>query len=128
MTAADECSSAPIPTTASVGGDGMNGDPILAARGLTLSFGVIPALLNVDMELYLGEILAIVGESGSGKTSLLNGLSGQLRPQSGIVDFREPDGIVHDVHEMPASMLRTLQRSDWGFVQQDPRRGLRMNV
>ena len=58
----------------------MTDAPILAARGLTLSFGIIPALLNVDMELYLGEILAIVGESGSGKTTLLNVLSGQLRP------------------------------------------------
>ena len=34
----------------------------------------------------------------------------------------------HDVHAMPAPMLRTLQRSDWGFVHQDPRRSLRMNV
>ena len=53
---------------------------------------------------------------------------GNYGPQSGIVDYRDPDGIVHDVHAMPAPMLRTLQRSDWGFVQQDPRRGLRMNV
>jgi putative phosphonate transport system ATP-binding protein len=106
----------------------MTDDRILAARGLTLSFGVIPALVNVDIDLYLGEILAIVGESGSGKTTLLNVLSGLLRPQSGIVTYRDPDGAPHDVHTMPPPMLRTLQRSDWGFVHQDPRRSLRMNV
>lgn len=106
----------------------MSGDPILAARGLTLSFGVIPALIDVDIDLYPGEILAIVGESGSGKTTLLNVLSGQMAPQPGIVTYRDPAGAPHDVHRMPAPMLRTLQRSGWGFVHQDPRRGLRMNV
>jgi putative phosphonate transport system ATP-binding protein len=106
----------------------MSEHPILAARGLTLSFGVIPALVNVDLDLWMGEILAIVGESGSGKTTLLNVLSGQLMPQSGIVNYRDPNNEEHDVHAMPPPMLRGLQRSDWGFVHQDPRRSLRMNV
>ena len=69
----------------------MSDDPILSARGLRLSFGAIPALLNVDIELYLGEIVAIVGESGSGKTTLLNVLSGHLAPRSGIVTYRDPE-------------------------------------
>lgn len=106
----------------------MSGEPILAARGLTLSFGAIPALMDVDIDLYPGEILAIVGESGSGKTTLLNVLSGLMAPRPGIVSYRDPDGRIHDVHKMPAPVLRTLQRSDWGFVHQDPRRALRMNV
>ena len=106
----------------------MNDLPILAARGLTLSFGIVPALADVDIELYPGEILAIVGESGSGKTTLLNVLSGLMAPASGIVTYRDPEGAAHDVHTMPAPMLRGLQRSDWGFVHQDPRRSLRMNV
>ena len=37
----------------------MTDDRILDAHGLTLSFGAIPALRDVAMELYLGEILAI---------------------------------------------------------------------
>jgi putative phosphonate transport system ATP-binding protein len=106
----------------------MNDGAIIDARGLTLSFGAIPALVDVDVELYLGEILAVVGESGSGKTTLLNVLSGALRPDDGIVNYYDPRGETYDVHEMPAPMLRTLQRSDWGFVHQDPRRSLRMNV
>jgi putative phosphonate transport system ATP-binding protein len=106
----------------------MSDEPILSARGLTLSFGAIPALLKVDIDLHLGEIVAIVGESGSGKTTLLNVLSGHLAPQSGIVTYRDPNGAPHDVHAMPSPMLRGLQRSDWGFVHQDPRRNLRMNV
>lgn len=106
----------------------MTDETLLSARGLTLSFGNIPALVNVDVDLWPGEMLAVVGESGSGKTTLLNVLSGRLAPQSGAVWYRDPSGRLHDVHAMPAPALRTLHRSDWGFVHQDPKQNLRMNV
>ena len=101
---------------------------LLEAHGLTLHFGAIPALLDVTMELWPGEVLAIVGESGSGKTTLLNVLAGRTRPDAGIVSYRAPDGEILDVHAMPAPVLRGLHRSDWGFVQQNPRENLRMGV
>ncbi len=101
---------------------------LLSAHGLNLSFGPIPALRDVDIALWPGEVLAIVGESGSGKTTLLNVLSGRLAPDSGIVRYTDPDDRQHDVHAMPAAALRTLHRSDWGFVHQDPRQNLRMGV
>src|SRR5271166_1326230 len=106
----------------------MTDETLLSARGLTLSFGNIPALVGVDVDLWPGEMLAVVGESGSGKTSLLNVLSGRLVPDAGAVWYRDPTGRLHDVHAMPAPALRTLHRSDWGFVHQDPRQNLRMNV
>ena len=101
---------------------------LLSARGLSLSFGAIPALLDVEIDLWPGEMLAIVGESGSGKTSLLNVLSGRIRPDTGVVTYRDPHGDCLDVHAMPEPALRALHRSDWGFVHQDPRQNLRMNV
>jgi putative phosphonate transport system ATP-binding protein len=106
----------------------MTRDTLLSARGLTLRFGNIPALVNVDADLWPGEVLAIVGESGSGKTTLLNVLSGRMAPQSGVVWYRDPAGTLLDVHAMPAPALRALHRSDWGFVHQNPRDNLRMGV
>jgi len=106
----------------------MNEDTLLSGRGLALSFGSIPALAGVDIDLWPGEMLAVVGESGSGKTTLLNVLSGRATPDAGAVWYRDPAGRLHDVHAMPAPALRTLHRSDWGFVHQDPRQNLRMNV
>jgi putative phosphonate transport system ATP-binding protein len=106
----------------------MTDDTLLSARGLTLSFGAIHALDDVDVDLWPGEMLAVVGESGSGKTTLLNVLSGRLTPDAGAVWYRDPLGRLHDVHAMPAPALRTLHRSDWGFVHQDPRQNLRMSV
>jgi putative phosphonate transport system ATP-binding protein len=101
---------------------------LISARGLSLSFGPIAALRDVDVDLWAGEMLAVVGESGSGKTTLLNVLSGRLVPDHGVVWYRGPSGHLHDVHAMPAPALRALHRSDWGFVDQDPRQNLRMNV
>jgi putative phosphonate transport system ATP-binding protein len=69
-----------------------------------------------------------VGESGSGKTTLLNVLSGRLAPDSGQVLYRDLAGQAQDVHGMGAPRLRALHRSDWGFVQQNPRDALRMRV
>ena len=106
----------------------MTDETLLSARGLALSFGAIPALVDVEVDLWPGELLAIVGESGSGKTTLLNVLSGRVTPDDGVVLYRDPAGATHDVHTMPAPALRTLHRSDWGFVHQDPRQNLRMNV
>ena len=103
-------------------------DTLLSARGLSLHFGTIPALVDVDADLWPGEVLAVVGESGSGKTTLLNVLSGKMRADSGVVWYRDPAGALHDVHAMPAPALRALHRSDWGFVHQNPRDNLRMAV
>ena len=101
---------------------------LLSARGLTLRFGNNLALDGVDADLWPGEVLAVVGESGSGKTTLLNALSGRRRPDAGVVWYRDPAGHLHDVHRMPAPALRGLHRSDWGFVDQNPRDVLRMAV
>ncbi len=103
-------------------------DALLSARGLGLQFGPINALEGVDADLWPSEVLAVVGESGSGKTTLLNVLSGRLRPDNGAVAYRDPAGAVHDLFTMPAPALRALHRSDWGFVQQNPRDNLRLRV
>jgi putative phosphonate transport system ATP-binding protein len=101
---------------------------LLSAADLSLRFGPVPALHGVGAELWPGEVLAVVGESGSGKTTLLNVLSGRLRPDGGVVWYRDPEGRLHDVHAMPEPKLRALHRSDWGFVHQDARTALRMEV
>ncbi|MGI4797920.1 MAG: phosphonate C-P lyase system protein PhnK [Janthinobacterium lividum] len=101
---------------------------MLAARGLGLRFGPVTALDDVGVELWPGEVLAIVGESGSGKTTLLNVLAGRVKPDAGTIEYRDPAGGAHDLLAMGAPALRALHRSDWGFVQQNPRDALRMRV
>ncbi len=101
---------------------------LLQGRGLRLSFGKQVALAGVDIELWPGEVLAVVGESGSGKSTLLSVLSGRLKPQAGMVCYRDAHDAIHDVHAMSRAAWHSLQRAAWGFVEQDPRAALRMGV
>ncbi|WP_198374244.1 phosphonate C-P lyase system protein PhnK [Neoroseomonas rubea] len=96
---------------------------LLTAEGLDLHFGAIPALVDVAIGVAEGEVVAIVGESGSGKTTLLRVLSGQMAPDAGTVRW-----LGQDVHAMGEAARRRLMRTDWGFVHQNPRDGLRLNV
>ncbi len=102
--------------------------PLLTAQGLTKFYGRSLGCADVDLTLYPGEVLAIVGESGSGKSTLLSMLSTQMLPTSGHVHYRMRDGSVRDVFELSEAERRLLLRTDWGFVHQDARMGLRMNV
>jgi putative phosphonate transport system ATP-binding protein len=97
--------------------------PLLSARDLTLRFGRVAALDEVALDIWPGEVVAIVGESGSGKTTLLRVLSGLLRPDAGSVLYQG-----QDVLGMGEADRRRLMRTEWGFVHQNPRDGLRMSV
>jgi putative phosphonate transport system ATP-binding protein len=71
--------------------------------------------------------MGIVGESGSGKSTLLSCLAGQVMPDAGRVMFRTGSGL-RDTVAMAEPERRLLARTDWAFVHQNPRDGLRMNV
>ena len=102
--------------------------PLLSAHGLTKAYGARLACAGVDLDVTEGEVLAIVGESGSGKSTLLSLLAGELAPDSGCVRYRMRDGQSRTLVDLGPAELRRLMRTDWGFVRQDARQGLRMAV
>lgn len=106
----------------------MNDTPLLEVEGLTKRFGRIAACDDVGFDLYDGEILGIVGESGSGKTTLLRCLSALIAPDQGTVRYRMRDGMQRDMFDLSEPERRFLMRTDWGFVHQNPRDGLRPHV
>jgi branched-chain amino acid transport system ATP-binding protein len=57
----------------------------LETRGLTVAFGGLVALNEMDLAVATGEIRGIIGPNGAGKTSLLNLITGVNRPTSGDV-------------------------------------------
>ena len=102
--------------------------PLLAARALTKHYGPRLGCVDVDFDLYEGEVLAVVGESGSGKSTLLSLLATELAPTAGSVRYRMRDGVTRDLATLSEAARRFLLRTDWGFVRQDAREGLRMSV
>ncbi|WP_417568567.1 phosphonate C-P lyase system protein PhnK [Marivibrio halodurans] len=102
--------------------------PILAVEGLAKQYGGRIGCADVGFRLWPGEVLGIVGESGSGKTTVLNCAAGRLAPTAGRVLYSAADGATHDVHAIAETDRRRLMRTDWAFVHQHARDGLRMGV
>ncbi|MFO7713759.1 ABC transporter ATP-binding protein [Desulfosarcina sp.] len=59
----------------------------LTIADVTLTFGGINALTNVDMRFEPGLISSVIGPNGAGKTSLLNCISGFYHPTSGEIKY-----------------------------------------
>jgi branched-chain amino acid transport system ATP-binding protein len=64
---------------------GHAGDPVLQTRGLSMVFGGLEALNNVDLEVGRDTITALIGPNGSGKTTFFNCITGIYRPTRGQV-------------------------------------------
>jgi len=102
--------------------------PLLRVREVARYHGANLGCRNVSFDLWPGEVMAVVGESGSGKTTLLNCLSAQLEPTAGTVRYDTRTDGLQDIYRMSEAQRRMLMRTDWGFVHQDARQGLRMRV
>jgi ABC-type branched-subunit amino acid transport system ATPase component len=70
---------------------GVAQEPMLSARGITVQFGGLRALADVDLDVAPRSIAGLVGPNGAGKTTMLAVLSGLLRPTSGRVWFYGED-------------------------------------
>lgn len=59
--------------------------PVLALEAITLSFGGVRALNDIDLTVEAGTIQAIIGPNGAGKSSLFNVICGAYKPDTGRV-------------------------------------------
>jgi branched-chain amino acid transport system ATP-binding protein len=62
-------------------------DPLLTLHGVSKSFGGIQAVSSISFDVAAGECVGLVGPNGAGKTTLFNCVCGQLRPETGDIDF-----------------------------------------
>jgi branched-chain amino acid transport system ATP-binding protein len=61
------------------------GGTVLELAGLSMEFGGVAALEDVDLSVERGQILGVIGPNGAGKTTVFNCVTGFLRPASGQV-------------------------------------------
>jgi len=65
--------------------DAIDTAALLEARELTVGYGAVPVVHDVDLTVAPGEVVALLGVNGAGKTTTVRALAGDLKPMSGEV-------------------------------------------
>lgn len=66
----------------------MAAEPLLHTEGLTMRFGGVVAVSDVDFSLREGELRCLIGPNGAGKSTFFKMLTGQLVPSAGTITYR----------------------------------------
>ncbi len=86
---------------------------LLDVKNVSVRFGGLMALKDMNLAVSAGEVLSVIGPNGAGKTTLFNVITGRVRPTTGEVRFRDKP-----IHQMPAfriaqmGVVRTFQKTE----------------
>ena len=64
---------------------------MLRVQDLHVYYGAIHAVKGVSLDVADGEIVTLIGANGAGKSTVLNTISGLLKPKSGTIEFMGDD-------------------------------------
>jgi len=100
---------------------GTSTQPVVCVERLSKHFGQgsarVDALVDINLDVYPGQVVGLMGPSGSGKTTLLHCIACILEPSSGRITL---DGdVVYEDHWLKAD-LRRLRLDKIGFIFQYP--------
>lgn len=70
--------------------------PIMSLRHISKYFGGVQALIDVDMDIYRGEVIVLVGDNGAGKSTFLKVISGVNIPEEGEIEFEGKPVTIHN--------------------------------
>lgn len=66
----------------------MTSESILQMNNVTMMFGGVRAVHNVNIDLHQGEMLGLIGPNGAGKTTIFNLVTGSIQPTEGEILFK----------------------------------------
>lgn len=85
-------------------------EPILRMDGISKRFGGVQALRDVSFAVFPGDVLGIIGPNGSGKTTIVNCITGFIKPTSGRVFFKNKNITARPPHKIAdMGVTRTFQ-------------------
>jgi len=87
-------------------------EPLLRTRGISMRFGGLQAVADLDLEVRAGEVLGVIGPNGAGKSTTFNMIAGALRPSAGEIWFDGASLADCSTHAFAArGIMRTFQHN-----------------
>ena len=78
--------------------------PLLSIKDLAVSYGAVPAVNGVSLEINTGELRVILGANGAGKTTIIKAILGLQKPREGSITFNGDVNLLklkpHKIHEL----------------------------
>ncbi|MEV7212255.1 ATP-binding cassette domain-containing protein [Kitasatospora cineracea] len=71
------------------------GETVLALRGISKRFGAVQALTGIELEVRVGEVVALVGDNGAGKSTLVKTIAGVNQPDEGVIEWEGRPVAIH---------------------------------
>ena len=86
--------------------------PAIQVNNLTVSYGPVPALLDISLEIPRGKLVGVIGPNGSGKSTLIKSILGFIKPDVGDVQL-----FGQEVSQTRGKIAYVPQRGavDWDF-------------
>ena len=73
---------------------------MLKVKDLQVYYGMINAIKGISFEVKKGEIVTLIGANGAGKTTILQSLSGMIKPKEGIIEYNGENILSLDPHKI----------------------------
>ncbi len=90
----------------------MPNNSILKTESLTIRFGGLCAVDNVDLQVRKGEIVGLIGPNGSGKSTFFNLITGIYQPTNGTIFFKGENLVGKKAHQIAKKgVARTFQNN-----------------
>ena len=94
-------------TSAVAGERAQQAAPLLQIKNVSLNYGGIQALNDINLEIYPGEVVSLIGANGAGKSSTLRAISRIVKTRAGSIVYDGKDITKSD----PSSVVK------WGIAQ-----------
>ena len=85
-----------------------NDPPLVRMEGISKHFGGVQALMDVDVELYAGEVIGILGHNGAGKSTLIKILAGAEQADEGRIFIRGEEASISNPNDARAHGIETI--------------------
>ncbi|MFI9271457.1 ATP-binding cassette domain-containing protein [Kitasatospora sp. NPDC052896] len=73
--------------------------PVLSLRGICKRYGAVQALLDVELDIQAGEVVALVGDNGAGKSTLVKVITGVDPADEGVIEWNGRPVRINSPHD-----------------------------